>query len=72
MEHNSAGVEYAKLSETKVGDKLVADGGFTCIKAGTVEVFEDDGGLFVPCKAGNHYLDGQCDDGDHIVGMVKS
>jgi hypothetical protein len=49
------------LYETlKAGDILVADNGFTCIPPGTPKkVQSDDGGLFVRCCDGNHYLAGQ-------------
>ncbi|HEV2674433.1 MAG TPA: hypothetical protein VGV37_07820 [Aliidongia sp.] len=52
-----------KLCDVKPGDKLVADHGFMCLRAGaTVEVAADDKGtLYVPCKRGRHYLDGQLD-----------
>ena len=62
---------YAKENEVVVGTKLIADGGFTCLRAGdvlTVDI-DDHGGLFVPCDAGQHRLDGQLDDGDEYIGF---
>lgn len=52
------------LSALKVGDKLKADAGFTCLADGAeVEVQAlDDGSLFIACSEGEHHLDGQKDD----------
>lgn len=70
--HDINGVEYAKLSETKEGDVLRCDEGFPCMKpAERIVSKRADGTLWVPCRSGMHDLDGQCDDGDHIVGMYK-
>lgn len=39
------------VSDVKVGDKLVADGGFPCIEKGAIlEVKSDDDGLYIECK----------------------
>jgi hypothetical protein len=48
----------------KTGTTLIADEGFTCIKEGALlEVQADhEGDLYVPCKHGAHYLDGQLDE----------
>lgn len=70
--HNKAGVEYVKLSELKEGDTIIADAGFTCMEPGPKEVMKHGEGLFVACKDGGHWLDGQCDDGDHCIGFTKS
>lgn len=51
-----------KLSQVKMGDTIVADGGFTCMKAGPHKVEGDADGLFVPCSDGKHYLAGQEDE----------
>lgn len=48
-----------RLSELKAGDIVVADADFPCMAAGRKTVEADEGGLFVPCSAGRHYLDGQ-------------
>jgi hypothetical protein len=64
-------VQFAKLSDVRVGTKLVPDAGFTCMEAGAIlEVAEDDKGLFVPCSHGRHYLDGQLEDGVEYIGLV--
>jgi len=73
--HDKTGKPYAKLSETSAGDHLIADGGFDCLAAGRrVLVEADDLGLFVACTKGrvHHYLDGQADDGEHMVGLYRA
>jgi hypothetical protein len=69
--HDTSGVEWARLSQLKPGATVRADDGFTCIKDGAVLVvgIDDRGSLFVPCSDGEHHLDGQCDDGDHCIGL---
>lgn len=77
------GKPWAKLSQLKLGDKLRADGGFTCIDEGAVLEIraDDDGELYVDCRGsedatdcgpGLHYLDGQADDGEHLVGFYSA
>lgn len=66
-----------KLIDVKVGDKLVADGGFTCLRKGQVSVVAraDKGELFIPCDDGMHCLDGQLEHhgerghDDELVGL---
>lgn len=68
---------YEPQKNVKAGDDLITDDGFTCLPAGKVRrVHEDDGGLYIKCKEGHHYLDGQ--DGysadlgcDVYVGLLK-
>ena len=64
---------FVKFADVKVGDVLVADGGFTCMPAGlrTVEV-DEAGHLFIPCAAGSHYLNGQLNENDELVGLSKA
>lgn len=70
-------IHFVKLADVKPGDRLVADAGFTCIKAGAVvEVGETRSGndwlgadLYVPCSHGKHFLDGQTNDAGHCVGL---
>lgn len=51
---------FAKAAEVEAGSVLKADGGFTCLRAGAERpVEQDDGGLFIRCRSGKHYLDGQ-------------
>lgn len=64
-----------KLSELSAGDLVLADDGFTCLKAGAYTVQADkDGRLFIPRDDGKHYLDGQVDfkDQEHLVGITKA
>lgn len=59
-----------KLADIKIGDCVCADGGFTCLRPGFHDVEGDDGGLFVRCDDGKHYLVGQEADGDaDLVGI---
>ncbi|BCH33168.1 hypothetical protein MesoLjLc_50980 [Mesorhizobium sp. L-8-10] len=68
--HSKDGREWAKLSQLKLGDRIATDGDFTCgISNKTLAIERDDHGLYVPCDEGNHYLDGQADDGEHLVGI---
>lgn len=71
---DTSGKPYAKLSELKPGDVLVADGGFTCMKEGArMKVVKDhDGSLFLPCDCGGHHLVGQADDGEHLIGLYRA
>lgn len=64
-----------KLSELSAGDLVLADDGFTCLKAGAYTVQADkDGRLFIPCDEGRHHLDGQVDfkDPEQLVGTTKA
>lgn len=66
------GRKYAKLSALKVGDKVELDDGFTCHKAGIVEIIKSDiGKLGFKCSAGFHEISGQADDGEHCVGVYR-
>lgn len=75
MDYSDLNHKYAKLSEVREGDILVADGGFTCIKEGArLRVYADpkDGILSVPCAEGGHGLTGQlADDNDTLIGLTK-
>lgn len=54
------------------GQRLVADGGFTCLSEGqVVTVHESEAGeLFVRCNEGPaHFLDGQIDPEGTVVGL---
>lgn len=56
----------------KKGTLLRCDDDFTCIRAGTVvKVRESKEGLWIPCRSGRHYLDGQLNDsGTGYVGFT--
>lgn len=63
-------VDFAKIADVDAGTKLRADGGFTCIPRGAVLTVQrnDHGELYVPCRSGQHSLDGQ-EEGDHYLGL---
>lgn len=67
---NTNGRPYATVDQVVEGSRVECDGGFTCLDEGDVrEVLKDnDGGLYIRCSKGEHYLDGQID-GDHYVGL---
>jgi hypothetical protein len=81
-------MNYVKLEDLKPGDRIVADGGFTCIIPAQVCTVEQDeeARLFVPCfgpecdeplratgkQECRHYLDGQCDDDETCIGFTAS
>lgn len=67
--HDRNGNPWAKLSEVKAGDTIVADGGFTCMEPGPKIVRQAKHGLCINCVDGDHYLSGQADDGEHLVGL---
>ncbi len=79
--HSTDGRPWAKLSELKPGDKLVCDGGFTCMRKGQIgEVsLKSEGPLFhnefsIPCDKGKHFLSGQLSgiDLDSLVGLWRA
>ena len=54
------GRPWALEKETKVGDYVEPDAGFMCIDAGSVvQVRENGGQLYIPCRCGQHSLEGQ-------------
>ncbi len=60
------------FADVKLGDHLVADSGFTCIKDGeVVEVLQDKDNmeLYVTCAVGRHFLKGQEDAHGMLVGF---
>lgn len=73
---------YAKTENTKPGDIIIVDQGFTCMEPWSEHVVEtgtdvpEIGRLFVRCSCGHHYLDGQREneteeDLDYYIGMYK-
>lgn len=64
-----------KLRDIKPGDRLVADAGFSCLRAGesyAVRSADNASGLFINCDHGRHYLDGQRNDAGEIVGLSRA
>lgn len=54
----------ATIENVTVGTRLRADTGFTCLDdmALVIVCADHDGDLYVPCRDGAHYLEGQLDD----------
>lgn len=63
-----ASLTPATKTNVSVGTRLIADGGFSCVKErAELVIGQDDGGLFFPCGRGVHHIDGQLDaDGGYI------
>lgn len=59
------------VHKAKIGTRLRADGGFSCLKEGAIRTIQYDmEGKYVSCSAGKHYLDGQLsEDGSSYVGF---
>jgi hypothetical protein len=63
------GRTYAKLSDCRLGTKLEADGGFTCLLKGSIVTIRFDSGFpYFECISGRHYLSGQVD-GEYLIGL---
>jgi hypothetical protein len=64
---------WAILKTLKPGDRLFTDGGFTCMPDGELKIVRrDENGLYVPCRRGKHYLDGQLDERGRLIGLYRS
>ena len=62
--------QNVKLKGLRVGTRLMADDGFTCIRSGArLAVMRDKGGAFVKCSEGKHHLDGQLRDDGTLSGF---
>ena len=61
-----------KLSELRVGDVVVPDGGFDCMCGGEDHpVYSDGNELYVVCAAGRHYLEPQTGKRGYLIGFTK-
>lgn len=62
---------FAKIGEVHRGVALRTDNGFTCLPANARRIVRADefGELWIACRCGRHYLDGQLDDNDQLVGL---
>lgn len=62
-----------KLSDLKEGDVLRCDAGFTCIEKNSLAVVnkDDKGKLWIACRSGRHYLDGQEDKNGELIGLAR-
>ena len=70
---DTSGRSWAQVSETKVGSIVIPDGDFGCMDEAIASVVkEDKDGLYIKCREGRHYLDGQLsDDGTEYVGLWR-
>lgn len=63
---------FLKRYEVKAGMHVECDSGFTCIPAYAMRTVQSDNGdLWIRCKHGRHYLEGQLNDAGEYVGLVK-
>ena len=61
-----------RLSDLKPGDHIRGFEGFGCIPDKAVRTVQmNAAGLYVKCRNGNHYLDGQEDNDGILVGLEK-
>ena len=72
MTTDRSGRPWAKLSELRAGEQVILDAGFTCTHPRIATVYEDTEGLYFNCDNGRHSLDGQADDGEHLIGIYKA
>lgn len=68
---DTLGREYLKLSEAKEGI-IELDAGFNCRGPGVAMLFHSDLGFYFMCECGEHYIDGQADDGVYCIGIYPS
>lgn len=73
------GWPYARLSEVKEGDILCTDDGFPCMTENRHVVKRDHNpmkgtvsSLYITCKSGKHFLEGQADDGENLIGLYTT
>lgn len=62
---------YLPVASALAGVTVQVDGDFTCIRSRQRRLIcEDEAGLFIKCREGQHYLDGQISDcGEFYIGM---
>jgi hypothetical protein len=61
-----------RLSEIKPGDRVRGFEAWGCVPDNaTRTVMQDESGLYVECKSGHHYLDGQTSEDGTLLGMMK-
>lgn len=55
------GRKYLTINQAKPGLMIECDDDFTCIRENDSKIIQsdDDGSLYITCKEGKHYLDGQ-------------
>lgn len=71
--HDLHGRPYLTAAEATPGMVVQVDDGFTCIgKWQDREIQKDADGLWIKCRSGRHYMDGQLsDDGKTYVGVYR-
>lgn len=69
--HDLNGRPYAKLSELRVGDKVMVDGGFSCMHDGDVKIVKEKDGLYIDCRYGHHHLHALATDDEHCIGIYR-
>lgn len=70
--HDANGYPWAKLSKLSNGSRVRVDACFTCMTPNSIRVVtQADDGLWISCSHGRHYLVGQADDGEHLVGIYQ-
>lgn len=58
------------LTDIRPGDVLLPDDGFDCMAESAEKIVRaDHDGLYVYCRQGKHYLAGQCDDFNVLIGL---
>jgi hypothetical protein len=62
-----------RISDVTEGTILFTDGGFTCIEEGVRRVVhrDEDGSLWIACRQGRHYLNGQVEK-NMYVGLTRT
>ena len=62
-----------KFEDVKAGDKHVTDVGHTCmVKDEIHRVYKDrEGHLYLYCREGRHYLNGQVGENDELIGLER-
>ena len=80
------GNKWAHRDTIRVGDRVRPDGGFTCMKEGSLKIVRSTvnrrslgaaanipfESLFVECGCGKHFLDGQLGKDGEIVGLYPA
>jgi len=63
-----------RLSEVKVGDRLIVDAYFTCMRNKQIGIvfLTEEGKLAIPCDSGYHLLDGQADESGELIGLIRA
>ena len=71
MKADTNGRQYAEYSKLTPGFIVQVDSGMNCIPANATRVVQQDSyGMYIKCRCGHHYLDGQlADEGDFLVGI---